>query len=593
MAAWLACGSTAWSEEAQIGRKIGNFSLRDYRGKEHNLSDYADSKAVVVAFLGTDCPLVKLYSPRLEELSNEYEAKGVTFLAINSNLQDNLAKIASHARTYNMTFPILKDGNHAVADLFGAVRTPEVFVLDQDRVIRYWGRIDDQYGLGTSSGYARPEVNRRDLALALDEVLSGKEVSVATTKALGCLIGRSSQVTPHGEVTYSNQIARVFQNRCVECHRPNQIGPFPLTNYDEVVGWAPMIKEVVSEGRMPPWFADPKFGHFSNDTRMSDEDRELLFTWIDNGCPQGDPQDLPEPRVFAENWQIPEPDEVFYMSEEPFTVAAEGTVDYQYFTVDPGWKEDKWIAAAEAKPGNRAVVHHIIVFVEKPGERGGERAGGASIGFAPGMPARAFPPGYAMFVPAGSKFRFQMHYTANGTEQQDLSCVGFKFADPESVHKRINGGVTGNVTFKIPPHDPNYEIRSKKKVRKDTLLLSMLPHMHLRGKSFRYEVAYPDGTKEVLLDIPKYDFNWQMWYQLAEPKLIPKGSVIHCTAAFDNSADNVANPDPSQTVTWGEQTWEEMMFGFMTTADPKEDLNPLESSDPKDEDYIPADKIGL
>ena len=573
--ALLACGLLAPAAQAEkkntpIGKRIENFSLRDYRGKMHSLDDYADSKLIVVAFLGTDCPLVKLYGPRLEEFSEKYAEQGVTFIAINSNRQDPPTKIGAYAKLYGMTFPILKDPDNKIADVFGAIRTPEMFVLDENRTVRYWGRIDDQYGFTTGVGYGRPKMSKTDLIDAVDELLAGKEVSVPTTEAPGCIIGRVPKVEPHGDVTYSNQIARILQQNCVECHREGEIGPFPLASFEEVNGWGGMIREVVEEGRMPPWYANPEHGRkFANDARLSEEEKQLIYDWVDNGEPEGDSADLPEPIEFATGWRIPEPDVVLYMSDEPFQVPAEGVVDYQYFTVDPGFTEDKWVKAIEARPDKHSVVHHIIVFVETPGKRGFRR-NGALIGYAPGMPGRVYPEGVGLRLPAGSRFVFQMHYTPVGTPEADRSSVGIVFADEEEIKYELKGGACGNFFLEIPPGDPNHVVKARTRLRRDTVLLSFMPHMHLRGKSFRYELEYPDGTREILLDVPRYDFNWQLWYDLEEPLLLPKGSKIHCTASFDNSEDNVYNPDPSATVLFGDQTWDEMMIGFFSTIVPRE-----------------------
>jgi hypothetical protein len=334
---------------------------------------------------------------------------------------------------------------------------------------------------------------------------------------------------------------------------------------------------------MPPWFADPKYGHWINDARLSDEEKLQLCTWVENGCPQGNPADLPEPRKFVEGWQIGEPDQIVYMSDESYKVPAEGTVDYQFFTADPNWTEDKWVQMTESRPGNRSVVHHIIVFVQAKGERDFGSRGGLG-GYAPGMTPNICPPGSAIFVPAGSKLVFQMHYTTNGVAQEDRSYVGIRFADAKTVKKAVRGGAVGDTTFRIPAGDPNYEIQAKHMFLKDTLLLSLTPHMHLRGKSFKYEAEYPDGTREVLLDVPNYDFNWQLRYMFTEPKLMPKGTRIHATAHFDNSTENAANPDSTKVVTFGDQTWEEMMFGFYASIDPKQDLSAggLASSGGKD-----------
>ncbi len=553
-------------EATNIGQKIEGFTLRDYRGRERSLSEFA-GKPLVVAFLGNDCPLVKLYATHLSKLAAEYAPKGVAIIGINSNRQDSVTEIGAFAQRYKVEFPILKDPDNAIADRFAAARTPEVFVLDGAGVIRYRGRIDDQFGIG----FQKKEPSRRDLAVALDEVLAGKSVSLATTSPPGCLIGRTPKVTPHGDVTFTKHIAGILQHRCMECHREGEIAPFPLVTYDEVVGWADMICEVVDEGRMPPWFANPAHGKFENDCRLTDDEKQLLHTWVANGCPEGEASDLPPAKEFATGWRIGEPDDVFYMRDKPWKVQAEGTAPYEMFEMDPGFKEDKWIQAAEARPGNRAVVHHIIVFVMPPG--GGMRfGGGAQLGYAPGMPPRVFKPGTAMKVPAGSKLLFQMHYTPIGTPQEDLSYIGFKYADPKTVQKKVIGSMTGNFSFRIPPGADSYEVTSKKKFRRDTLITSILPHMHVRGKDMRLELEYPDGRREVVLDVPKYDFNWQLWYNFEEPLFVPKGARLHCIAHFDNSEGNPFNPDPTKTVTWGEQTWEEMMFGFYSAMDPNENL---------------------
>lgn len=546
--------------ESSIGRKIADFSLRDFYGTAHALADLRQSKFVAVVFLGCDCPLARLYAPRLAKLADELEPRGVRFVGINSNSQDTPTELADFARQHELRFPLLKDPGNRVADQFGAARTPEVFVLDGERVVRYCGRIDDQFIVGRR----RSEPTRRDLEAALEELLAGQPVSVAETEAAGCLIGRVPQREPHGDVTYANQIARLLQNRCVECHRDGEVAPFALTSYEEVAGWAPTMREVVADGRMPPWFANPEHGKFSNDARLTADEKRLLDEWVDNGCPQGDPADLPEPRQFTTGWQIPQPDQVVAIREEPVDVPAEGVVAYRYYTVDPGFTEDKWIKAAECRPDNRRVVHHIVAIFLPPGVpvRGMR---GAMVGYAPGMPPTQFPDGVAMLVPAGSKVLFQMHYTPDGAPEKDRSTLGLVFADPSEVKKRIGGGMAANRSFEIPPGAGNYEVTSRHVFDKDVRLLTLTPHMHLRGKSFRYEAEYPDGRREVLLDIPRYDFNWQLRYHLADPKLLPKGTQLHCVAHFDNSPENVANPDPTKTVRWGDQTWEEMMIGYYST----------------------------
>jgi peroxiredoxin len=573
------CDSHAATPENPHPQPVAEFSLRDYRGKLHKLSDYSDRELVVLVFLGTECPLVKLYAPRLEELQQRFANRKVAILGVNSNPQDTLTEIASYARQHSLTFPILKDADGALADALQATRTPEVVVLDGARVVRYQGRIDDQYTPGVQ--WRAPK--RQDLAVALDELLADDPVSVSRTEPAGCLIGRAARTEPKGNITYASHVAAIFNRRCVECHRAGEIGPFPLTSYDEAAGWADMIREVVQERRMPPWFADPKFGHFDNNARLTDEELTTLCTWVDNGAPAGDLGQAPPLPQFTAGWQIREPDLVFHMSDQPFVVRAEGTEEYQSFELDPGFTEDVWIQQAEARPGNRTVVHHhLAYFIPPGGDRQMSQVQNQIAGYAPGTPPFIYPPGTARRIPAGSKLVFQMHYTPVGSEQTDRSSLGLVLADPKTVQREVRNEIAGTIGIRIPPGDKDHRLHAKRRFRHDTLLLNLAPHMHLRGKSFRFELEHPDGTLETLLDVPKYDFNWQLRYDLAEPRLIPAGSKLHCYASFDNSADNPWNPDPTKEVTFGEQTWEEMMFGVFQTvepAQPAEDLTRQVSQD--------------
>lgn len=546
------------------GPQIPDFSLATHRGVQWSLTDVADSKLVVVAFLGTECPLARLYGPRLSALSEQYVDQGVAFVGINANSQDSMTEITAYVARHGIAFPMLKDVGNRVADLFAAERTPEVFLLDEERNIRYRGRIDDQYLVGLS----RDKVQRRDLSIAIDEILAGKAVSTARTEPIGCHIGRVKQLAPHGDVTYSNQIVRIFQAKCMECHREGEIAPFSLTQYEDVVGWEDTILEVIAENRMPPWFANPEHGSFSNDARLSDDQKQLIRTWVKNGMPQGDSADLPEPPRYAKGWRIPDPDQVIRIREQPFNIPSEGVVDYQYFPVDPGWEEDKYVVAAEARPDNVAVVHHIIAYViprGSDGRRGKDRR--MLIGYAPGSTPHVLDEGTAIHIPAGSTLVFEMHYTPNGTEQTDLSYIGLKFTEKKNVRRLLRGAAAANSKFEIPAGAPDHVVEADYTVRRDQYLLEMTPHMHLRGRSFRYSAFYPDGSSEVLLDVPNYDFNWQLSYRLAEEKLLPRGTRIHCTATFDNSPSNLVNPDPNQPVRWGPQSWEEMMIGFFNGVD--------------------------
>lgn len=547
-------------------RTIANFSLPDVYGKAHELADFQDSQLIVVAFLGTECPLAKLYGSRLAELADEFESRGVAFLGINANRQDALTEIAAYGRRYSIRFPLLKDTKATVAEAFGASRTPEVFLLDQSRQIRYQGRIDDQYGVG----YSRSAPEREELREAIEAVLAGKQVELVRTEAVGCLLGKPKKPDEQSPITYSNQIARVLQKHCVECHRDGEIGPFALTEYEEVVGWGEMIEEVVSTQRMPPWNANPEHGEFLNARVMSDDERQLVYDWVQAGAPEGNPADLPAEREFVSGWRLPqEPDMVIPMSDKPFHVPAEGVVEYQYFAADPGFEEDTWIAASDVVPGERNVVHHVIVFISPP-ERRGRRGLGWLAAYVPGQSSMQLPPGQGRLVPAGSKLIFQMHYTPNGSPQQDLTKIGLVFAEPETVEEEIVTLVALEEKFEIPPQDDNYQVATTRRHWPAAgRLLAMSPHMHVRGKSFRFEAIWPDDRREVLLDIPNYDFNWQNSYQLATPIDIPEGFAVKCIAHYDNSEQNLVNPDPNAVVRWGDQTWNEMMIGFFEVAVPR------------------------
>ncbi len=537
--------------------------LRDCYGKVHSLSEYNESQVLVVAFLGTECPLARLYGPKLQTMSEACKEKGVTFIGVCSNVQDSLTEVVTYVNKAGITFPVLMDNEQTLADLLKAKRTPEVFVLNAARAIQYQGRIDDQYGISV----ARKSATQENLSDAIEAVRKGEAPSLASTTAPGCVIGRRKHVEPHGEITFSKHIAPIFNARCVECHRAGEIAPFPLTSFEETVGWEATIAEVIREDRMPPWNANPEFGHFKNDARLSAEQKKLILTWIENGCPEGDASDLPPKPTFAAGWRMPEPDMVIHVRDEPFTIPATGVVDYQYFKVDPKFTEDRFVIAAEARPANAAVVHHIIAFLVLPGQKD-VNLGKMLIGYAPGTSPLIFPNGAAMRVPAGAQILFEVHYTPNGTEQTDRSYIGLKFTDAESVTSEVVGLEAISPKLKIPPGADSHPVTAQEKFREDVTLLSLTPHMHLRGKAFRYDAKYPDGSTETLLDVPKYDFNWQLRYEFAEPKLIPKGTVVTCSATFDNSAGNPNNPDPSQQVTWGQQSWDEMMIGFFTGITP-------------------------
>jgi hypothetical protein len=342
---------------------------------------------------------------------------------------------------------------------------------------------------------------------------------------------------------------------------------------------APSIKRVVQQKIMPPWFADPQYGHFANDRSLSAKEISTLVAWVNAGAPDGDPKDAPAPVEFLEGWNIPKPDVIFQLPR-PFQIPASGVVEYQYVIIPTGFTEDKWVQMAEARPTNRPMVHHIIAYVREPGSsyfkdqkpgvffeappsKAEEKTDTSAlpsdflIGYAPGQPAEVLGPGQAKLIKAGSDLVLEVHYMPMGTPTTDQTKVGLVFAKERVLTlSAVNG------TFKIPPGDPNYRVDASFEVATDLKLAGLHPHMHTRGKDFEYRIVYPDGRTETILRVPKYNWRWQLWYNLSEPLILPKGTKIECTAHFDNSADNPENPDPSRTVIWGQQSWDEMMVGF-------------------------------
>jgi peroxiredoxin len=563
-AAVLACSPAAHAFE---GLPIG-FKLQDFRGGWHSLEDIPSSKLVVIAFLRTDCPLAGLYAPKLAELARAYEKKGVAFFGVDPNRLDAPSALARFAKEQELPFPLLKDVGNELAGRLAVERTPEVFVLDHERVVRYRGRVDDQFSFGVH----RPAPTKRDLAAALEDLLAGRTVASPRTDAVGCKISHIRASNESSPVNYSNHVARILRDRCVACHREGEIAPFSLANYKEASGWADMIDEVVQGGRMPPWHANPAYGKFSNDCRLTDDDKRTIATWVAAGAPEGDPKDLPEPAHYVAGWRIPAPDLIIPLPKT-VKIPADGTMPYQNFMIDPKLKEDVWVRASQVRPGNPSVVHHLVVFAIPPGARGDEQRIDFLAAYAPGMPPRVLPDGVAKIVPAGSKLMFQVHYTPRGTPQTDRSEIGLVFADAKTIRKEMTAVAIINMKLRIPAGDPDYAAIAEHRFGQDTIVYSLLPHMHLRGKSFRFEAVFADGRSEVLLDVPRYEFEWQNVYVLAKPRLMPEGSILRCLARYDNSTGNFSNPDPTITVKWGEQTKDEMLVGYVEVARADQDLS--------------------
>jgi peroxiredoxin len=567
LSAWHAVAvPTVLAADGPADREISAFTATAVDGRPVELKPSDAPRLTVVCFLGTECPLARLYGPRLAALADEYRGRGIEVIGIDSNVQDSAEEIRAYADSLQLAFPILDDANNVLADRFAAERTPEAFIVDHRLVVRYHGRIDDQY----QPGIVRNTPGRADLRIALDELLAGKPVTHTTTEVSGCLIGRvTKQPDDASQITYCSQVARILQRHCVECHRPGDIGPRSLTDYQEILGWAETMVEVIDQGRMPPWHATGDHLSLANARSMPESEKQMLRDWVAAGMPYGDESALPPAVEYSDGWQLPrEPDLVLSMPK-PFIVPAGGTVEYQYFVVDPQFDEDQWVRAAQVVPGNRSVVHHGVIFVRPPdGSR--FRGVGWLSAYVPGQRAMALKPGQARKIPAGSKLVFQMHYTPNGVEQSDLTKVGIVLENPNQVTHEVFTLLALDQEFEIPPHAAAHAVKARTQyLPKNAELLAIAPHMHLRGKAFQAFAVHGDA-REPLLHVPHYDFNWQHIYQLAEPMSLSAVDRLEIVATFDNSADNPVNPDPAQRVTWGDQTWEEMAVAFFEVSEPRQ-----------------------
>jgi len=550
--------------EYGISAMIPDFTAKDLDGKEIRLSTLQQKKPLIVAFVSTSCPVSKKTLPSIAALAQDPSASGVSLLLVDPTSTDSTQDLRTALAANHLTAPCVMDADGAIARTLGAMATTDTFLIDGARTLIYRGAIDDQYGLG----YSLDAPRHRYLADALASLKAGKPAEPAATEAPGCALDLSkANPVAVGSPTYHNRISRLVQANCQECHRDSGIAPFPLETYEQVSAKAGMIRKMVSRDLMPPWFASaPAAGEHSpwiNDRSLSARDKSDLLAWIEAGKPAGSPADAPVPRTWPVDWQIGSPDAILQIPQ-PIEVNATGTMPYQNVTVETGFTEDKWVRGFEIRPTAREVVHHVLVFVEEPGSFKRKRDGisGFFAAYVPGNNAVIYPDGFAKPVPAGARLLFQIHYTPNGTATHDQVRMGLLFAKEPPKHVVHVAGIA-NVFFKIPPGDGNFPVIGTIPVPRPVKVLGFMPHMHLRGKAFRYEALLPDGTTKTLLDVPRYDFNWQLAYRYADPISLPIGTTVRATGWFDNSADNPANPDPSKQVHWGPQTSDEMMLGYV------------------------------
>lgn len=554
-----------------VGRLIPDARFKDLKGRSGKLSDFKSAPALVIAFTTTSCPLTKKYAPTLARLEKEFGARGVKFLFVNPTASDSRVSINAVINDNGFAGRYVHDRDGKLTAALGAQTTTEVFVLDAARTLVFRGAVDDQYGFG----YSLDAPRHNYLQDALTAVLANQSPFVAATDAPGCALDVKPAAALTGDITYHNRISRLIQNNCLECHRTGGVAPFSLETYEDVKSHAAMMRKQVERGVMPPWFAAPRkdggLSHWANDRSLAAAEKRDLLAWLASDKPTGNPADAPLPRKFSSEWAIGEPDAVFQLPQ-PVAIKAEGTMPYQFLTVETSFPEDRWVSAYEIIPTAREVVHHVIVMVHATGTTPGENQEGSEgywAAYVPGNSSRVMPAGFGKKLPAGATISFQIHYTPNGKATQDQLRLGVKFAKQPPQYS-VHVLALPKTDINIPPGAANHVEITEKRVPYNLNLTALMAHTHVRGKSFKYEVTYPDGRNETLLDIPKYDFNWQLRYEYAETKHIPAGSVMKITAIYDNSAENPANPDPTKNVLWGKQTSDEMMIGYFEcyTANP-------------------------
>ncbi len=544
------------------GDRVDNFRLLDQTGASHELHYLSDAKAIVLMVHGVGCPIVRQTLPELSAVRKQFAVQGVEFLLINSNPQDDHAALLRETTEFAIDLPILIDDTQLVGESLGVTRTAEVFVIDpRTWKLAYRGPVDDRLSIGAQ----KPVAQHHYLTEALTAVVSGMPVAINAAEALGCLVNfpERERKAEHAKISYVEQIAPLLQEKCVACHRPGGIGPWAMTRYENVRGFAPMIREVIRTKRMPPWYADPHFGNFVGDRSINAEQAQMLVHWIEAGAPRGTGDDpLTKVEPVNTQWALGEPDMVVEIPA--FEVPATGVVDYKYPRVPNPVGRDVWVRAIQILPGNPAVVHHVLTGIDDSNSNG--RAAieqlAAFGGYSPGRNFLPFPDGAGVLLRANAKLQFQTHYTPNGKAVRDVTRVGYYLhKEPPKYEMRLQ--FLNSRSLRIPAGAQSHTESVAHTFRDNVLLYSLMPHAHLRGRAAKFTAHYPDGREEILLSVPKYDFSWQTVYQFQEPKIIPSGTRIVFDMTWDNSARNRANPDPARDVPWGDQTWDEMNAGWL------------------------------
>jgi Redoxin len=567
-------GVRAKAEGPSIGDRIVDSEFKDLRSLRRTLDDFGPRKAFVLIAVRSTCPLALRYMPVLAEMEKAYRPKGVQFLGLGVALDESVAEVAAMAIDAGAEFPVGRDDGSWTKAL-GWRRTPEVVVLDADRRIRYRGRIDDQVRLGG----AKPAASRRDLAEALDSLLTARPIATPETPVDGCLIpeaSRSNLAADGPPPTFHEQVEPILQRHCQSCHRPATEAPFSLLSYRDAVMQAETIAEVVDDRRMPPWYGVQDEA-IVNRRGLDEHERETLIRWARSGTPRGDPARRPARLKFPTGaWRIGEPDQIVTMIGSS-DIPATGFVDYRYVFFPQVFLADTWVKAVEIRADNPRVIHHANLGFVQGGRRFSED--NFITGRVPGGDPMMLDDGMGYLIPAGSVLGMQVHYTTTGKPERCRISVGLRFPR-ETVKKRLYHSEVATTRFTIPPNTPAHRLSARRTLPFDAFLLGTVAHMHVRATDMAFLAHKPDGTSERLLLIPNYNFDWQISYRWASgAKKLPKGTVLESVGHFDNTSFNPFNPDPSASVRFGEQTFQEMFMGLFFYTRDDEDLGL--SIDPK------------
>ncbi len=553
-------------------------------GERVDLTALRGERATVLVFLSVECPISNGYLPALSRMAEEYAERGVRVVGLNPNNGQTLAQLAEHREEFSVEIPVLKDHGALAAEKLGVTTCPEVCLLDAVGRLRYRGRIDDRY---VRRGGGSKTIHQSDLVIALEQLLAGEEIATPLTEAIGCPIAREPGTPPEegGEVVFTRDIAPILQSRCQECHRPGGIGPFSLTNYDQARRWSEDLVYFTRERLMPPWKPVAGHGEFNGARVMTEAEIASIAAWVEAGCPRGPTAELPPAPEFQNDWKRGEPDVILQPTEE-YTVAAEGSDDYRCFVIPSVFEKDRFIENFEILPGNTAVVHHVILFIDTTGKAReldaadplpgyaslggfpGFLPSGALGGWAPGNTRQPLPEGMAKIMPAGADLVVQVHYHKTGKRETDRTRIGLHFCEGK-VERLVRPLAVSPLPFllNLPPGESNQQVTASITLPDDVLLVSITPHMHLLGKDMRVWATLPNGSTQRLLLVRNWDFNWQESYQYRKPLELPQGTRIDLEAHFDNSEGNPYNPNrPPQWVRWGEETNDEMCLAFLELA---------------------------